>query len=61
MTTRRIVTAVAIVFVGFFAFLTFYDIARNGIDVLAVASLVVLVLFAVGILGALATGPDDRE
>ena len=61
MTTRRIVTGVVIVFVGFFAFLTFYDIIRNGIDVLAVASLVVLVLFAVGILGALATGPDDRE
>jgi len=61
VTTRRIVTGVVIVFVGFFAFLTFYDIIRNGIDVLAVASLVVLVLFAVGILGALATGPDDRE
>ncbi|HEX4804389.1 MAG TPA: hypothetical protein VFU94_00690 [Conexibacter sp.] len=61
MTTRRVVTAVAAVFIAFFAFLTFYDIVRNGVDVLAVASLVVLVLFAVGILGALATGPDDRE
>ena len=61
MTTRRVVTAVAIVFVGFFAYLTFYDVIRNGIDVLAIASFVVLVLFAVGILGALATGPDDRE
>ncbi len=61
MTTRRVVTAVAVVFIGFFAFLTFYDIVRNGVDVLAVASLVVLVLFGVGILGALATGPDDRE
>ncbi|HXE44924.1 MAG TPA: hypothetical protein VN635_06980 [Conexibacter sp.] len=61
MTTRRIVTAVAIVFIGFFAFLTFDDIIRNGIDVLALVSLVVLVLFAVGIVGALATGPDDRE
>jgi hypothetical protein len=61
VTTRRIVTAVAIAFIGFFAFLTFDDIIRNGVDVLALASLVVLVLFAVGILGALATGPDDRE
>lgn len=61
MTTRRIVTAVALVFTAFFAFLTFYDIVKNGVDVLAVASLVVLVLFAVGILGALASGPDDRE
>jgi hypothetical protein len=58
---RRVVTAVVLVFIGFFAFLTFDDILRHGIDVLAIASLVVLVLFAVGILGALATGPDDRE
>lgn len=61
MRTRRVVTAVAIVFIGFFAFLTFSDIARNGIDVFAIASLVVLVLLGVGILGALASGPDDRE
>ncbi len=59
MSTRRVVTAVALVFTVFFAFLTFYDIVRHGIDVLAVASLFVLVLFAVGILGALASGPDE--
>lgn len=61
MTTRRIVTAVAILFIGFFAFLTVSAIIQHGIDVFAIASLFVLVLFAVGILGALASGPDDRE
>ena len=61
MTTRRIVTAVTIVFIGFFAFLTISAIIEHGIDVFAIASLLVLVLFAVGILGALASGPDDRE
>ncbi len=61
MTTRRIVTAVTIVFIGFFAFLTVSAIVQHGIDVFAIASLLVLVLFAVGILGALVSGPDDRE
>ena len=61
MTTRRIVAAVVLAFTAFFAFLTLYDIVKHGIDVLAIVSLGVLVLFAVGIVGALATGPDDRE
>lgn len=59
MSTRRIVAAVALVFTAFFAFLTFYVIVQHGIDLLAIASLFVLVLFAVGILGALASGPDE--
>lgn len=61
MSTRRVVAAVALVFTAFFAFLTFYDIVQHGIDVLAIISLFVLVLFGVGILGALASGPDERE
>lgn len=59
MSTRRIVTAVAIVFIGFFAFLTVSTIIEHGLDLLTVVSLGVLVLFAVGILGALAQGPDE--
>lgn len=61
MRTHRIVTAVAVVFIGFFAFLTVSAIAQHGIDVFAIAALFVLVLFAVGILGALLSGPGDRE
>ena len=59
MSTRRVVAAVALVFTAFFAFLTFYDIVQHGIAVLAIISLFVLVLFGVGILGALASGPDE--
>ena len=59
MSTRRVVAAVALVFTAFFAFLTFYDIVQHGIDVLAIISLFVLVLFGVGILCALASGPDE--
>jgi hypothetical protein len=59
VTTRRIVAAVVLAFTAFFAFLTFYDIVKNGVDVLAIVSLGVLVLFAVGIVGALASGPDE--
>lgn len=59
MTTRRVVTAVALAFTAFFAFLTLYDALENGITFLTIVSLGVLVLFAVGILGALAQGGDD--
>lgn len=59
MTTRRVVMAVALAFTAFFAFLTLYDAVENGITFLTIVSLGVLVLFAVGILGALAQGPDE--
>lgn len=60
MTPRTIVTAVVIVFIGGFAFLTVATMIEHGIDVLTLVSLAVLVLFAVGILGALSSqGPDE--
>jgi quinol-cytochrome oxidoreductase complex cytochrome b subunit len=60
MRTRTIVTAAAIVFIGGFAFLTVATMIEHGIDVLTLVSLGVLVLFAVGILGALSSqGPDE--
>jgi amino acid transporter len=59
VTTRRIVMAVALAFTAFFAFLTLYDAVENGVSFLTIVSLGVLVLFAVGILGALAQGPDE--
>jgi hypothetical protein len=59
VSTRRIVTAVVIVFIGFFAFLTVSTIVEHGLDLLTLVSLGVLVLFAVGILGALAQGSDE--
>lgn len=59
MTTRRIVAAVALVFVACFAFLTLYDTVKHGVDVFTIASVFVLVLLGVGIVGALASGPDE--
>jgi len=59
VSTRRIVTAVAIVFIGFFMFLTVSAIIEHGLDLLTILSLGVLTLLAVGILGALAQGPDE--
>lgn len=59
MTTHRVVTAVALVFTAFFAFLTLYDALENGVSFLTIVSLGVLLLFTVGILGALASGPDE--
>lgn len=60
MSPRTVVTAVAIVFIGGFAFLTAVTVIKHGIDVLSLVSLCVLVLFAVGILSALSSqGPDE--
>jgi hypothetical protein len=57
--TRRVVIAVALAFTAFFAFLTLYDAVENGVSFLTIVSLGVLVLFAVGIFGALSQGPDE--
>lgn len=59
MTTRRIVAAVALAFTAFFAFLTLYDAIEHGVDVFTIASVFVLVLLGVGVVGALASGSDE--
>ena len=60
MSTRTIVTALAIVFIGGFLFLTVVTMIEHGIDVLTLVSLGVLALVAIGILGALASPGDDK-
>jgi hypothetical protein len=59
VSTHRIVAGVALAFTAFFAFLTLSDAVENGVSFLTIVSLGVLVLFAVGIAGALAQGPDE--
>jgi hypothetical protein len=59
MMVRDVVLAIALVFTAAFAFLTLRVLFTEGIDVLVVASLVVLALLGFGILGALTSG-DDR-
>ena len=58
---RVAITAVALLFVAFLAFLTLYVLFRSGPDVLVLISLFVLALFGIGIFGALARPPDDRR
>lgn len=60
MSTRTAVTAAAIVFIGGFAFLTLADAVENGVNFLTLVSLGVLVLLAVGILGALSSREPDE-
>jgi hypothetical protein len=57
--TRQVGLALALIFTGFFAALTISVIVRHGIDVLEVVSLVVLVLFGIGLYGALTHPPEE--
>ena len=56
----RAIGAVALVFVCGLAFMTLYVLLRSGPDVLTMLSLLVLVLLAFGIFGALG-GPPSRR
>jgi hypothetical protein len=58
---RSAITAVALVFVCAFGFLTLYVMLRSGPDLLTGLSLIVLALMAFGILGALTEPPDKRR
>jgi hypothetical protein len=55
--TRLAVLGAALVFIAGFAFLTFTVVLERGIEVLTVLSVAILVLLAVGIVGALRNPP----
>jgi hypothetical protein len=57
---RTAVLGAALAFIAVLAFLTLFVLFSSGPDVLVLVSLAVLALFAVGVLGALATPPDER-
>jgi hypothetical protein len=57
--SRQVGLALALIFTAFFAALTISVIVRHGVDVLEVASLVVLVLLGVGLYGALTHPPEE--
>jgi len=61
MDRRRVILVVALVFIGLFAGLTIDALVRRGTAVLVpgVLSLLVLALFAFGIVGALRHPPDE--
>jgi len=54
---RRLVLAAALVFIAGFAFLTYRAFAEQGVTVLGLVSVFILVLLAVGIVGALRHPP----
>jgi hypothetical protein len=55
---RRLVLACALAFAGLFAALTAYVLITSGPDPLAIASLLVVALVAVGAVGALREPPE---
>ena len=58
--SRAIVLGVALAFIAVLGFLTLFVLFSSGPDVLVVTSLAILGLFAFGVIGALASPPDDR-
>ena len=54
---RVVLLTITLVFIGALAGLTVYDIAKNGLTGLDILAVLVLVLFAVGIVGALRHPP----
>ena len=58
--SRTVVLGVALAFIAVLGFLTLFVLFSSGPDVLVVMSLAILGLFASGVIGALATPPDDR-
>ncbi|HWX95751.1 MAG TPA: hypothetical protein VNZ01_02780 [Solirubrobacteraceae bacterium] len=55
--TRILVLAAALVFIAGFGFLTYRALAEQGVSFLGVLSVFILVLLAVGIVGALRNPP----
>jgi hypothetical protein len=55
---RTLILLVAVAFIGLFAMLTISVIARRGLDVLSVASLVIVAILGFGVIGALRTPPQ---
>jgi hypothetical protein len=56
---RTVILVLALGFIAILGFLTLYVLFSSGPDVLVVVSLLVLVLFAFGVIGALSTPPRD--
>ena len=55
---REVALVAALALIGLFTFLTLDVVAREGVDVLTVLSILVLAMLGFGILGALLNRPD---
>jgi hypothetical protein len=56
---RVVVLTVALLFIALLAALTIIDLVRNGITALDVLAILILVMFATGIVGALRRPPSE--
>ncbi len=56
---RVVVLIAALLFIGVLGALTVSDLVRNGVTLLAVVAIAVLVLFMIGIVGALRQPPSE--
>jgi hypothetical protein len=56
---RTLILVLALGFIAILGFLTLYVLFSSGPDVLVVVSVIVLGLFAFGVIGALSTPPRD--
>ena len=57
---RTAVLGLSLALIGLLAFLTVTVMVREGIDILVVASLVILALLGFGVLGALTSPPPEE-
>jgi hypothetical protein len=58
---RYVLLTITLVFIAGMGVLTADDIASNGLDVINLLGVIVLVLFATGIVGALTHRPPPRK
>jgi hypothetical protein len=56
---RTVILVLALGFIAVLAFLTLFVLFSSGPDVLVIVSLIVVGLFAFGVIGALSTPPRD--
>jgi hypothetical protein len=59
MTARAVILGAALLFIGILAALTAYVTATSGVSVLTLVALLVLALFATGVVGALLHPPPE--
>ena len=56
---RQLVLLIALLFTGLLIYLTAVDFKRNGVTAAGILAVIVIVLFAVGIIGALLRSPKE--
>lgn len=56
---RIVILVVALAFILVFAALTLTEISQHGLDILSVASLLILAILSFGVIGALLHKPDE--